>query len=293
MSEADCQPVHVEDIAVDAWIHQRPKRRVYCRRMRLAMGLSGPLMNQVTLRFYGTLNDFLPQERRQAPFTIRFVGRRSVKDAIESVGVPHPEIQLIVVNGEPASFDLAIQDGDRVAALPMFYAIDLSDTPHARPIVPETIRFALDGHLAKLARRLRLFGLDAACPARADDDALAALASREARVLLTRDLQLLKRRTITYGYFVRETDAQRQLVEVLRRYGPMPVAPFSRCLRCNGELHAVPKSTIETVLPPLTRRYYDDFQMCAACGRVYWRGSHWFRLQRAVDAAVHASLSRV
>ncbi len=243
-------------------------------------------MNEVTFRVYGPLNDFLAQARRQAPFTIHFAGRRSVKDAIESVGVPHPEIQLIVVNGEPASLDLNIQDGDRVAVFPTFYAIDLSGTLHARPNVPETIRFALDGHLAKLARRLRLLGLDAACRAGADDDALAALASREARVLLTRDLQLLKRRSVTYGHFVRETDAQRQLVEVLRRYGPMPFAPFSRCLRCNGELHAVPKAAIETMLPPLTRRHYDDFQICAACGRVYWRGSHWFRLQRAVDAAL-------
>ena len=110
-------------------------------------------MNEVTLRLYGPLNDFVPEERRQTPFTIRFSGPRAVKDAIESIGVPHPEIELIVVNGEPASFDLTIHDGDRVAVFPAFYAINLSGIPHVRPNVPETIRFALDGHLAKLARR--------------------------------------------------------------------------------------------------------------------------------------------
>jgi uncharacterized protein with PIN domain len=246
-------------------------------------------MNQVTFRCYGPLNDFLSPERQHVSFILPFAGRRSVKDAIESIGVPHPEIQLIVVNGKPASFDFTIQEGDRIAVFPTFYAIDLSGTPHAQPNLPETIRFVLDGHLAKLAKRLRLLGLDAACPAGADDDTLATLANLEARVLLTRDRQLLKRSAVTYGYFVRDTRPQRQIVEVLRRYGPMTLAPFSRCLRCNGELHAVPKSAIETMLPPLTRQHYEDFHLCAACGRVYWRGSHWIRLQQAVDAALRAS----
>jgi uncharacterized protein with PIN domain len=224
---------------------------------------------------------------------VSFAGGRSVKDAIESLGVPHPEIDLILLNGNPAPFDASARDGDRIAAFPRFYTIDISSTQHvrARPLV--AIRFALDNHLGKLAKRLRLVGLDTACPATADDDALAATAAREARVVLTRDRELLKRRAVTHGYFVRETQPQRQLVEVLQRYGPLPVEPFSRCLRCNGELHDVPKAAVEAILPPRTREYYEHFRICEICERVYWQGSHWSRLQRLVDAALRESRGRV
>src|SRR5947207_867839 len=165
-------------------------------------------MNQVMFRFYGPLNDFLPFEQRQMSFIVAFGGRRSVKDAIESLGVPHPEIELILLNDEPVRFDAAIRDGDRIAVFPNFYAIDISRTPHVQPRPLETVRFVLDGHLGKLARRLRLVGLSATYPAGADDDALAGMAGREARILLTRDRELLKRRNVTYGYFIRETEPQ-------------------------------------------------------------------------------------
>jgi uncharacterized protein with PIN domain len=251
------------------------------------------VMNQLTFRFYGPLNDFLPVERRQVAFEMSFGGRRSVKDAIESVGVPHPEVDLILLNGEPAPFAAPARSGDRIAAFPSFYSIDISSIGHVRPRSLETVRFVLDGHLGKLARHLRLLGLDAVCPAGADDDALAGTAAREARILLTRDRELLKRRTVTHGYFVRESHARRQIVEVLQRYGSLVVKPFSRCLRCNGELHRIAKAAIESVLPTGTREHYEDFQMCGDCGRVYWQGSHWPRLKGVVDAALRESGGQV
>jgi uncharacterized protein with PIN domain/sulfur carrier protein ThiS len=249
-------------------------------------------MHQVTIRCYGPLNDFLPRGQRQAPVVITFAGRRSIKDAVESLGVPHPEIELAVLNSEPASLDAIVRDGDRIAVFPRFYTLDLTGVaPAARPR-PEPIRFALDGHLGKLARRLRLLGLDAACPAGASDEALTAAAAREGRILLTRDRELLKRRAVALGGFVRATDPDAQLAEVLHRYGPLALDPFSRCLRCNGELQEIPASAVEARLPPRTRRHGQAYRICRQCEQVYWRGAHWPRLQALVDAAVTTSPPR-
>jgi uncharacterized protein with PIN domain/sulfur carrier protein ThiS len=246
-------------------------------------------MPVATVRVYGPLNDFLPPARRQRPLSVQSAGSRSVKDLIESVGVPHPEIDLVLVNGEPAPFDRAVHDGDRVAVFPRFFAIDVSGVTRVRPWPPAAVRFLLDGHLGKLARRLRLVGLDALCPAVADDDVLAAHAAEDERILLTRDRELLKRGTVLHGYFVRETRPSRQLVEVLQRFGPLRLEPFSRCLRCNGELRPVPKAAVEARLPPRTRERYRDFVTCPGCGRVYWRGAHWNQLVRTVEAALEAA----
>jgi hypothetical protein len=209
-----------------------------------------------------------------------------VKDVIEGLGVPHPEIDLILLNGVSVPFDRPVQDADRIAVFPRFQTIDVSDVTRVRPPPLATVRFVLDGHLGKLTKRLRLVGLDAICPAGAGDDELADLADRAGRVLLTRDHALLKRRIVAHGYFIRETDPHRQLVEVLQRFGPLALEPFSRCLRCNTELREVSKSAVESRLLPRTRQHYDRFQACRGCGRIYWQGSHWTRLAHAVDAAI-------
>jgi len=244
-------------------------------------------MNAVTVRVYGPLNDFLPPAARQVDVSVCFAGSRSIKDVIEGLGVPHPEIDLILLNAESVPFEAPVNDGDRVAAFPRFHAVDITSVTRVRPRLLATIRFILDGHLGKLARRLRLLGLDATCPAGARDDELARLAASEERILLTRDREVLKRRIVAHGSFIRETRPHRQLVEVLERYGPLALAPFSRCVRCNGELHEVPKAAVESRLPPLTREHYDRFHTCRGCGRVYWQGSHWTRLVRAVGAALN------
>jgi uncharacterized protein with PIN domain/sulfur carrier protein ThiS len=244
------------------------------------------MMKRATVRVYGPLNDFLPPAQQQRAVPVRFNGKISVKDLIEGLGVPHPEIDLILLNDEPVPFDRMVQDSDRIAVFPTFHHLDISRVTEVRPSPLATIRFVLDGHLAKLARRLRLLGLDATCPAHAEDDELADLADRERRVVLTRDRELLKRRVVAHGYFVRETAAHRQLVEVLQRFGPFAIAPFSRCLHCNAELRAVPKSAVESSLPVRVRLHHDLFQTCDGCGHVYWQGSHWKQLSQAIDLAL-------
>jgi uncharacterized protein with PIN domain len=208
-----------------------------------------------------------------------------VKDLVEGLGVPHPEIDLVIVNGGSVAFDHIIQDGDRVAVFPRFMNLDIGTLTRVRPQPFEKIRFVADVHLGKLARRLRLVGLDTVYRDDVDDAALARLAEREGRVVLTRDQGLLKRRTVAHGYYIRETEPHRQFVEVLRRFGPLELQPLSRCLRCNGTLRRVAKSVVEAKLLPGTRQHYDSFDMCDSCGRVYWKGSHWERLKEAIDAA--------
>ena len=242
-------------------------------------------MTEVTVRAYGPLNDFLPRHRRQVSWKHSVHSHPSVKDVVESLGIPHPEIDLILVNGASVGFDHITRSGDRIAVFPLFATLDITTLTRVRPRPLAVIRFVADVHLGKLARHLRLAGLDTAYRDDADDAALAELADREGRILLTRDQGLLKRRAVTYGYFVRETNPHRQFVEVLRRFGPLDLQPFSRCLRCNHVLMKVSKSAVDAALQPRTREHYDRFETCSGCGRVYWRGSHWRRLRHAIEAA--------
>jgi uncharacterized protein len=246
----------------------------------------GRHVKRITIRVYGPLNDFVPSERRHVAWPYAFEGGASAKDVIEGSGVPHPEIDLILVNGESVTFDYAVQDADRIAVFPRFETIDVSAVTRVRRQRPDPIRFVLDSHLGKLARHLRLAGFDAVYRRDAHDDELAEIACRERRILLTRDRGLLKRRVVVHGYFIRQTATYRQFVEVLARFSPLPLAPFSRCLRCNAGLREVLKSAVEARLGERTRRAFAQFHECSGCGRVYWRGSHWAELARILDAAV-------
>ena len=243
------------------------------------------MLARVRFRFYEELNDFLPPERRKTEFTHEFHRRASVKDMIESLGVPHPEVELILVNGESIGFDYIVRDGDRIAVYPMFESFDVSDQLKVRSRPLRTLRFVLDVHLGTLARYLRLCGFDARYRNDCDDEELARVSADEERILLTRDRNLLKRSIIIRGYYVRHDDPREQLAEVFRRFDLYAVAqPFTRCARCNGELRDVDKSEIEHRLEPLTRRYYDVFRICSNCGRLYWRGSHVEPMEKLIAA---------
>jgi hypothetical protein len=174
-------------------------------------------------------------------------------------------------------------DGDRIAAYPMFETLDITPLLRVRPEPLRQPRFILDTHLGRLAAYLRLLGFDALYRNDAGDEALAATAAAERRILLTRDRGLLKRGQVTHGYCLRTTDSRRQLAEVVRRFDLSGAArPFTRCLRCNGLLAPVPKEAVLDRLPPLTRRNYDEFGRCETCGKVYWKGPHYDRLRSLV-----------
>jgi uncharacterized protein with PIN domain len=245
-------------------------------------------MPSATFRFYADLNGFLPHSQRQRDVLHLFEDRASIKDRVESLGVPHTEIDLLLVNGEPVSFEYIVQPDDRVSVYPPFTALDISGLTQVRPDPPPAPRFVLDVHLGKLATYLRLLGFDALFPEDYDDANLARISAEEGRIMLTRDRGLLKRGNVTHGYCLRSTDSRRQLLEVLRRYGLADaIRPFTRCLRCNGQLEPVPKAAIADRLEPGTREHYADFRRCRVCGQIYWQGAHFARLQAFVQAALY------
>lgn len=249
-------------------------------------------MGCVTIRVYAELNDFLPPARRQRDITYDFVVAPSVRDALESLGIPHTEIDVILVDGRPVGFDHRLADGERISAYPVFEAFDVAGLNRLRREPLRDPSFVADVHLGTLARNLRLLGFDTAWSNDADDAALADLASREKRILLTRDRGLLKRAAVDRGIYVRHDDPLEQTVDVLTRLDlGRRIAPFTRCLACNGVLQTVDKSSIVDQLPPRTREDFDDFARCDSCGRVFWKGSHHERLAHLVDD-VRARLAR-
>jgi uncharacterized protein len=238
----------------------------------------------VEVRVYAELNDFLAPGRRGQLFEVEVGSHTTVKDLAESLGVPHTEIDVIMVNGESVGFDHRVASGDRVAVYPVFETIDVSPVLRLRPAPLRQPRFVLDVHLGRLTRHLRLLGFDSLWDHDADDVTLVKVSLGERRTLLTRDRGILKRAQLTHAYYVREQVPRRQVVEVLRRFDLFgAVTPFGRCLECNGMVVDVDKAEVNDVLPPRTRRDFDAFRRCRGCGRVYWRGSHYDRLQALVD----------
>lgn len=241
-------------------------------------------MKRACFRFYGELNDFLPPARRGVAFPHEFLGTPSVKDVIESLGVPHTEVDLVLADGESVDFSWALRDGARVSVYPVFESIDIAPLARVRPAPLREVRLVLDGHLGRLARYLRMLGFDARWRSDAPDEELARVAADERRILLTRDAGLLKRRIVTHGYYVREVDPRRQLAEVVRRLDLLGSArPFRRCLRCNDLLETVRKEDVAGELPPRVRERHGAFRRCPSCRRLYWAGSHHRRMERLVS----------
>ncbi len=236
-------------------------------------------------RFYEALNDFLPPEWRKVTFCHTFDHQASVKEMIESFGVPHTEVDLILVDGESVDFSHRVADGERISVYPLFESLDISPLQRLRPEPLREPGFVVDANLGRLAKYLRLLGFDALYRNDYDDATVAAISATEKRILLTRDRRLLQRKIITHGYFVRADAPQQQLQEVVRRFDlESRIRLFSRCTRCNGTLAPVEKREIESQLQPRTRRYYDEFLRCRGCGQIYWRGSHHERALTLLEA---------
>lgn len=239
----------------------------------------------ITLRFYEELNDFLPPAQRKVAFAHPLRNGGSVKDLIESLGVPHTEVDLILVNGVSVDFGYRVQDGDRISVYPVFEALDITPLTHLRPAPLRVTRFVLDTHLGRLAAYLRLLGFDTLYRNDCDDPTLARISVEEHRILLTRDRRLLMLKQITHGYYVRARQPHAQLLEILARFDLFDARrPFTRCLHCNGLIHPVTKDSVEKHLLPRTRTYYDEFWQCADCGKIYWKGSHYKRMQQMIEA---------
>ncbi len=245
-------------------------------------------MGRAEFRFYEELNDFLPPERRRVSFDHEFFGNPAVKDTVEALGVPHSEVDLILANGESVSFSYHLQDGDRIAVYPVFESLDLSGFTRLRERPLREPTFILDVHLGKLARYLRLFGFDSIYRNDLKDDEIIRIAEDEKRIILTRDLGILKNSRVTHGHWLRSQEPLTQLRELFGRLDLSRCArPLTRCPVCNGLLERRKKG--EIALPAATSACYDEFAQCRSCGQVYWKGSHYGALRALIDSYVCAS----
>ena len=236
----------------------------------------------VHLTFHGDLFLFLRSQRGSVER--RLTERTSVKDIIEACGVPHTEVDLILVDGQLVDFGRVIDSETTIEV----YPVDENPlTSFSENLLQVRIirKFIADGHLGKLVRDLRLLGVDVVYDRDADDPQLVAVARDQDRALLTRDRRLLMHSAVRHGYYLRSQNPLEQTIEVLRRFDLAPVlTPFSRCLRCNALLEPAEKEKIISQLEPLTKIYYDQFRRCPGCGQVYWSGSHFDKLRKRIQA---------
>ncbi len=241
-------------------------------------------MNPFTVRLnlHGDLDFFLRAEARGRSIERSLGEKTSVKDVIESCGVPHPEVDLILANGQPVDLHYAITSDADIELYPVGAGIPKFKEQRLQATIVSG--FVADGHLGKLARDLRLLGFDVAYDSRAEDRQLLRVMERENRALLTRDRRLLMHAVVKSGYCPRSQNADEQAVEVIRRFDLLrSLAPFSRCLRCNAPLRKVSKAEVLERLEPLTKIYYEQFRCCTGCGQIYWAGSHFSKLQKRLE----------
>ena len=224
-----------------------------------------------TFIFLGELNDFLPRFQQGQEISLSFAEHQTTKHLVESLGIPHVEIGCVSVDDQPVEGSYRPHNGDRLEVRP---------APPGCPVEP---RFLIDNHLGRLAAYLRMLGFDCLYQNDYEDDQMAGILATDPRILLTRDRRLLMRKTIQYGYCPRSLEPMTQLREVVRHFALEPlVHPFQRCLRCNALLETVEKSAVIDQLEPKTKLYYNEFARCPDCGQVYWKGSHWKRMQELV-----------
>jgi uncharacterized protein with PIN domain len=249
--------------------------------------MMAPALACARFRFYAELNDHLPFGQQYGMVEKQFFVPASVKDMIEGIGVPHTEVDLVLVNGESSDFTRLIRNGDRVAVYPVFESIDITPVLRLRPQPLRETKFVLDVHLGRLAGYLRMLGFDAVYSNRANDLELVRISSQQRRILLTRDRGVLKYSAVTHGYWLRETDSRRQAEEVVSRFDlARSLRPLTRCMVCNEPLRTVSKAEVRGRVPSGTLEWCDEFRECAGCRRVYWEGSHCRRMRRWIEQLV-------
>ena len=231
---------------------------------------------EIYIRFYEELNDFLPLQKRKRQFSVSVKGSPSIKHLIESLGIPHTEVDLILVNGKSVPFSYLLQDQDRISAYPTFEAFDISTVSKLRPKPLRTPKFILDIHLGKLTKYLRMFGFNSLYRNDYNDWEIVRLSLAENRIILTRDRDLLKIKDVIRGYWVRNSDPPKQLKEILSRFDLNTlIDPLARCIVCNGKIEKRGKEELQEKINRKIYSRFEEFFGCTACGKVYWKGTHY------------------
>ncbi|SAK72291.1 Mut7-C RNAse domain-containing protein [Caballeronia ptereochthonis] len=250
-------------------------------------------MVKARFHFHRELNDFLARPMRGHTFACACAKTSSTKHMIEALGVPHTEVGLIVRNGRPVGFDAQIEPDDFIEVYPVRHAPEgmangaLLLRP---PLHAADLRFIADAHLGGLAQLLRLAGFDTRYDNNFPDDEIEQLAQDESRIVLTRDRELLKRRSVLRGCYVRALQPDEQWREVADRLDLAPhLRPFRLCLMCNAPLRPAGLGEIDGRVPEGVRERHTRFVTCDVCHRVFWEGSHWRRMRARIDALAETS----
>jgi len=242
-------------------------------------------IHKILLRFYEELNDFLPKEKRKVRFEHLYIDRASIKDVIESLGVPHTEVDLILVKGNSFGFDYLISDGDDISIYPVFESMDITDLQHLRPKPLRNPKFIADVHLGKLTRYLRMMGFDVLYKNNFEDDEIVNLSLTEKRSILTKDRGILKCSKVTHGYWIRNKQVRAQVEEVIKRFDLKKIIKeFSRCIDCNSLLIKTNKDEILNELPPKVAGYQEEFYRCPECKKNYWKGTHHQKMLKFIQS---------
>lgn len=243
-----------------------------------------PVIRKSWFRFYEELNDHLPEKWKKKKFQYTFRGTPSVRNTIHAIGVPHIEIDLILVDGESVDFSHQLKGGEQVSVYPVFESLNIAPLVRLRPHPLRDSRFIVDVNLGKLAYKLRLMGFDTVFRNDLEDDEIIAIALNERRIILTRDRGILKQNVVTHGYWIRSDDPKKQLAEVVERLQLYDnIQPFTRCSICNGNLQQINKALLTGRLSKDTLQYYNEFWECVGCRKIYWQGSHFSHILKWMD----------
>ena len=243
------------------------------------------MMALIKFTFHDHLKRLLHRDLREPVFFEHTLERKaSIKDVVESLGVPHPVVGMLTVNCQEVDFNYILQDNDTVNVTPLRPPVDPFSPTLLRPVPLTRLGFAADVNVGRLALLLRMLGFDTVYENNLRSSRLAEIAHHENRILLTRDTTLLRRKIVMHGYLPHSQVPEEQAQEVIELYDISNQAkPLSRCLPCNGMLVPIDKEKIIDRLEPLTKKYYNIFHICPDCNRIYWPGSHQQKLVAAVD----------
>jgi len=245
------------------------------------------IKKEFTFRFYAELNDFLPPDRKQRAFSQSFKTPITVRETIESLGIPLSEVDLVLVNETTVNLEQKLKEGDYISVYSVFESMDISETTKVRKTSLRNTSFILDSHLGKLAKYLRMLGFDTLYRNDYEDREIIDIALSEKRIILTRDKSLLKAKTINRGYYVRSTEKHEQLKEVVHKFDLYnQFRSFTRCMTCNAELVRKKKEDIVHKIDPDIARIFDEFYYCPDCDKVFWKGSHFERMEKLILALV-------
>ena len=240
-------------------------------------------MKTAYFRFYEELNDFLPPEKRKIKFEHPFFCRASVKDIIESLGVPHTEIDLILVNGKSVDFSYIINDKDEISVYPVFESFDISEVQHLRPQPLREPKFIVDVHLGRLAKNLRMLGFDTLYKNNTKDNELIDISQKERRTIITKNREILKRNNVTHGYWIRSKTPEDTVIEIIKRFDlKNQIRELTRCLECNLLLKKTEKEKIADKIPAKVELRHNEFFICVDCNKIYWKGSHYNKMSALV-----------